>query len=222
MVAWREFWMKGVKHFFKNTEKPQGWLGNVMLYGMNRGHASVSDWGLSFLPDDQEGNLSSIADIGCGGGRNTAQLLKRFPVARVIALDHSSAAVGKTRRLNRKAVVGGRCQAICGNVSYPPFPADSFDIVTAFETVYFWPGPTTSFREIMRILKPGGIFLIVNEADGTDPAGQKWADMIQGMQIFNQQQLTHFLEEAGFSNITVHADRQHNWLCILSKKSQGV
>ena len=74
----------------------------------------------------------------------------------------------------------------------------------------------------MRILKPGGFFLIVNEADGTDPAGQKWADMIQGMQIFNQQQLTHFLEEAGFSNITVHADRQHNWLCILSKKSQGV
>ncbi len=31
-----------------------------------------------------------------------------------------------------------------------------FDAVTACETVYFWPGMQESFREVRRVLKPGG------------------------------------------------------------------
>ena len=47
-----------------------------------------------------------------------------------------------------------------------PFEDARFDAVTAFETVYFWPDPARCFREIWRVLKPGGTFLICNECGG--------------------------------------------------------
>ena len=39
----------------------------------------------------------------------------------------------------------------------------SFDVVTAFETIYFWPDIEHCFNEVKKVLKPGGQFVIVNE-----------------------------------------------------------
>ena len=39
------------KQFFNNTRKPNGWMGKMMVNGMNQGHAAVSDWGLSHFPN---------------------------------------------------------------------------------------------------------------------------------------------------------------------------
>ena len=70
-----------------------------------------------------------------------------------------------------------------------------------------------SFREVYRTLQPGGIFLIVNEADGEDPQANKWLSIIDGMRIFNRSQLVGFLTEAGFSNVIVNQDAKRHWLC---------
>ncbi len=44
------------------------------------------------------------------------------------------------------------------SVAELPFKAEQFEVVTAFETVYFWPELTQNFREVYRVLKPGGDF----------------------------------------------------------------
>ena len=44
------------------------------------------------------------------------------------------------------------------SVAELPFEAEQFDVVTAFETVYFWPELAQNFREVYRVLKPGGTF----------------------------------------------------------------
>ena len=36
-----------LKALFKNCGKPQGVLGKLMLHGMNAGHGTLSEWGLS-------------------------------------------------------------------------------------------------------------------------------------------------------------------------------
>lgn len=46
-----------------------------------------------------------------------------------------------------------------------PYGDGAFDLVTAFETVYFWPDLEKAFQEILRTLKPGGRFLLVCETD---------------------------------------------------------
>ena len=208
------------KQFFNNTRKPNGWMGKMMVNGMNQGHAAVSDWGLSHLPNVPTKSYFMMADFGCGGGRNTAELLKRFPTATVTALDYSKVSCDKTKQFNRHAVQAGRCKIVQGDVSTLPFEAETFDGITAFETVYFWPGPMESFQEVYRVLKPGGTFMIVNESDGTKQEDEKWTGIIEGMRIFTQEQLTQYLKEAGFSRIAAHVNQEQHWLCVLAEKVQ--
>ena len=184
-----------------------------MVGSMNHAHAASADWGLSYLP---ETGLNEIAELGCGGGRNIRALLRKYPAATVTALDYSKISVEKARSVNRKGLQAGRCRIIQGDVSHLPFENSAFDLVTAFETVYFWPGPTESFREVYRTLRPGGIFLIANESDGENSQDDKWLSVIDGMRIFNQTQLTTFLTEAGFSEVVVKRNTKKHWLCALA------
>lgn len=208
------------KQFFNNTRKPNGWMGKMMVNGMNQGHAAVSDWGLSHFSTVPAKSHLMLADFGCGGGRNTAELLKRFSTAMVTALDYSKVSCDKTKQFNRYAVQAGRCKIVQGDVSALPFEAETFDGITAFETVYFWPGPRESFQEVWRVLKPGGTFMIVNESDGTKQADEKWTGIIEGMRIFTQEQLTQYLKDAGFSRIAAHSNQEQHWLCLLAEKAQ--
>ena len=202
-----------LKVFFNNTRKPEGLLGRCMVGSMNHAHAALADWGLSYLP---ETGPAEIAELGCGGGRNIRALLRKYPAATVTALDYSKISVEKARSVNRKGLQAGRCRIIQGDVSHLPFENSAFDLVTAFETVYFWPGPTESFREVYRTLRPGGIFLIANESDGENSQDDKWLSVIDGMRIFNQTQLTTFLTEAGFSEVVVKRNTKKHWLCALA------
>lgn len=187
---------------------------------MNRAHAALADWCLSCLP---EIDPAEIAELGCGGGRNIRVLLRKYPAATVAALDYSGMSVEKARHVNRKGLQASRCRIIQGDVSCLPFEDGTFDLVTAFETVYFWPGPTESFREVYRTLQPGGIFLIVNESDGEDPHASKWASAIDGMRIFDGDQLTRFLTEAGFSKVIINRNAKKHWLCVLAmRKNSGL
>lgn len=204
-----------VKKYFNNIRKPEGLLGKILLNDMNKVHAAVSDWGLSQLAGLTP---AAIADLGCGGGRNVACLLKLFPTAVVTAVDHAEVSVTKTRRFNRRAIAEGRCRVLWGEVSSLPLAENAFDLVTAFETVYFWPGPVTSFQEVFRVLRPGGFFLIVNASDGSRRDDRKWLKLIDGMRIDDSGQLTDFLLEAGFSEVAVNHDAVRHRLCLLAKK----
>ena len=72
------------KKFVSQTRKPDGFLGKMMLSSMNSGHAKLADWGFSHLPNISPENA---VDLGCGGGRNAGELLKKYPNARVTAVD---------------------------------------------------------------------------------------------------------------------------------------
>ena len=177
-------------NFFEHTRNPQGLGGKIMVSMMNRGHASVARWGMQHL-ELKDGSL--VLDAGCGGGANMAAMRKRFSGGLVIGLDHSPVSAAKAEKVNRRAVAAGLCRVTVGDVASLPFPDSTFDLVTAFETVYFWPDPEQSFRQMLRVLKPGGCFLICNEADGSDPAQEKWCAIIKGMKIYTAGQLERFL-----------------------------
>lgn len=151
---------------FTNTRKPEGLGGRLMVAMMNWGHAPVARWGRSFLRLKAG---ASILDLGCGGGANLAILLKLCPDGTAVGLDYSSVSVRKASAVNCRAIAEGRCQVIQGNVQELPFADDSFEQVTAFETIYFWPNLEEAFQQVFRVLKPGGSFLVCNESNGEDP-----------------------------------------------------
>ncbi len=203
------------KAFFNQTRKPEGFLGKMMLKRMNPGHASLADWGIAQLPAL---SVTSIAELGCGGGRNIAALLKKYPAAKADGIDHSPLSVKNAVQHNADAIKGGRCTVTEGDVSAMPFGTGVYDLATAFETVYFWPGLTRCFREVYRILKPGGVFLIVHESDGTDSTGKKFETLIDGMTIYTAQELKNALEEAHFQEVSVFHHQNRPWIAVVAKK----
>lgn len=43
-------------------------------------------------------------------------------------------------RSHRDMIASGRCEVVGGDVLAMPFTDGRFDLATAFETIYFWPG----------------------------------------------------------------------------------
>ena len=201
--------------YYQNAKKPKGLFGIHILNRMNRSHFDLSSWGRSFLNDLK---ADSIIDIGCGGGMNIEQMLKLFPTSFITGVDYSMTAVKKAAKRNKKAIKDKKLIVEQGDVSNLKYQDNSFDLVTAIETVYFWPGPETSFNEVYRILKPNGTFMITQEADGLNPDDDRLLDMIKDMNIFTKEKFETMLSQIGFHDITIHHDLDKHWLCIVCKK----
>ena len=201
--------------FFENTRKPQGFGGKIMVKMMNSGHSKLAKWGFTKIYAKSN---AKVLDIGCGGGANIANWLAKCTNGHVTGIDYSKVSVEESKKLNAIAIKQGKCDIVYGDVSSMPFDEESFDCVSAFETVYFWTDLEKSFAEVNRVMKSGGTFLICNESDGTNSADEKWAKKIGGMKIYNEEQLYTALENAGFCNIKSYVNAKKHWLCIVANK----
>ena len=108
------------------------------------------------------------------------------------------------------------CDVLRASVAELPFESEQFDLVTAFETVYFWPDLPQCFREVYRVLKPGGTILICNESNGDTDRDEKWTEIIGGMTIHKDTELKAYLEQAGFHDVQIH--KKKSWLCVTARK----
>ena len=203
------------KDYVSQTRKPEGFLGKMMLSGMNAGHAKLADWGLTHLPAITP---TKAVDLGCGGGRNAGELLKKYPEAYVTAIDYSELSVEKARDYNKVMISAGRCTVEQGDVSDLKLPAEAFDLATAFETIYFWPDLEKCFAQVARVLKPGGYFMICNESDGTDAASLKFEKIIDGMKNHTVEEIEAALLSAGFSEVKSDHHPSKPWITVLARK----
>ena len=205
-----------LRKFFSNTGKPQGTMGKIVVAMMNRGHAGVAAWGFSHL--DLCGD-EHVLDCGCGGGANIAVFLRMADEGHVTGLDYSPVSVDKAREVNHAAIAAGRCEIVQGNVLELPFDDGRFDVVTAFETVYFWPELARCFAEIHRVLKPGGVFMITNEATGKTKSHEKWQKIVDGMSVYTGEELESLLTNAGFARVVIDEDLKRDRLNVRAYKA---
>ena len=203
------------KAFVSQTRKPEGFLGKMMLSGMNSGHAKLADWGFSHLPEIAP---EKAVDLGCGAGRNVGELLKRYPEAHVTGVDYSELSVEKAKEYNKDFTAAGRCSIRQGNVSELSLPGEAFDLATAFETIYFWPGLERCFARVAKVLKSGGTFLICNESDGTDPTSVRFEKIIDGMKNYTAEEIETALRSAGFSEVTSDHHPSKPWITVVARK----
>lgn len=189
--------MGKTNNFFSQCAHPQGRMGRLMLLFMNHGHASLTNWGLSFA-NFRDG--MTMLDIGCGGGATLKRLLKRSRNGKAFGIDISEESVAKAREVNR-SLLDKQVFVQQGSANKLPYQNGQFDLVTAVETVYFWPDLPNCLQEVRRVLKPGGQFVIMVEVLDSD---SKWTDMVKGMTAYPPEQLMKMLDDAGFVNTAVH------------------
>ena len=199
-----------LKSFFTNCANPKGRMGRLMLRFMNFGHAPLTNWGLDLVDFQDEWTM---LDIGCGGGATLKRLLKRSKGSRVYGIDISEESVAKARKVN-DALLGKRVFVTQGSAEELPYDDGLFDLVTAVETVYFWPNLPDCLQEVHRVLKPGGRFAIMVEVLEAD---SKWIDLCEGMTAYSPEQLKDLLEEAGFIQTEIHR-KKPSYTTILGVK----
>jgi SAM-dependent methyltransferase len=205
----------------RQCRKPAWWPGRLFLGIMNRSHRSVTAWGLEHLTIAKD---ATLLDVGCGGGRTIHTLATMASERTVYGIDYSSASVAASARTNTAEIRVGRVDVRQGTVSHLPYRDGMFDVVTAIETLYYWPDPVADLREVGRVLKPGGQLLIVAETY----KGRRFDSFYRpAMMLLRATYLTpdehrELLISAGFSPVEIFEEPKKGWLCAVGRKIAAV
>ena len=206
------------KELIKNARKPVGELGHQILDRMNKSHESMAQWGVSHFDIAED---SKILDIGCGGGKNIERFAKQISKnGRVVGIDYSEVSVEKSIELNREAIERGNVNVLQASVSDMPFYDETFDIVTGFETIYFWPDFLCDLKEVNRVLKKDGLVFFCNEAVYREGEMEKYDDLVEllDMKIYSEEVLKESLEKTGFTDFRAFVNDKNDWICVLARK----
>ena len=206
------------KELIKNARKPVGELGHKILDRMNESHESMAQWGVTHFEINED---SKILDIGCGGGRNIERFAGQISEnGRVVGIDYSEVSVEKSTKLNQDAIDAGKVNVLQGSVSEMPFYDETFDIVTGFETIYFWPDFINDLKEVNRVLKKDGLVFFCNEAVYREGQMEKYDDLVEllDMKIYSEDVLKESLEKTGFKDFKAYVDEEHDWICVTARK----
>jgi len=186
---------------------------------MNKRHSGVTDWGLSHVAIPRDG---AVLDVGCGGGRTIAKLAAASGEGKVCGLDHSVESVRLASITNAEMISAGRVAISQGSVSQLPYADDTFDLVTAVETHFFWPDLTGDVREVWRVVKPGGRFAIIAEVyKGANTTSSRMVEKHgpeYGMKLLAPDEHRNLLAGAGFENVEVFTEPSRGWVCVTGRK----
>ncbi len=149
----------------------------------------------------------TVLDIGSGSGTDVLfASLKVGRSGKVYGLDITPAMIEKARA--NIAKMGARnVQILEGDATKIPLPDASVDVVTSNGVLNLVPDKPSAFREIFRVLKPGGrlqLADIVVQQDvgavcGLNP--QLWADCIGGAAV--EPEYLETIHGTGFQNVQV-------------------
>jgi len=187
---------------------PRGFTGVVTGRLMNTFHRPAYRAGLAALPAVPH---PVCLDIGCGGGKAVQMLARQFRDAKVFGLDHSEEMIRLASRVNRFLIQKGRVEIVRGSVSALPFPDASFHIITAFETIQFWPEMDHSLAEVRRKLNASGTLLIVNRLPRE---GTRWHAFAQ---IKDPEDYRSRFRHAGFSEMNVDTGMVKGWIVLTAR-----
>lgn len=174
-----------------------------------------------------------VLDLGCGRGRETFMAATLAgPSGKAFGLDLTQAMVDLARRTAGESadVQAGRIQVefVQGDIETLPFPDQAFDVVISSCVINHARDKQRVYREIHRILRPGGRFVIADavtkeplpEAVKTDP--QAWADCYGG--AVTRKEYLASIAAAGFPVVQVLTSREYlkNGFDFMSLTLSGV
>ena len=202
----------------RQLRKPSDRTGRAVLARMNVSHGPVTEWGLSHI---KVGETFTVLDVGCGGGRTIDRLASMATRGKVCGVDYSEASVAASRETNANWIAQGRVDIQQADVSKLPFPDAAFDLVTAVETHYYWPDLPRDVREVMRVVKPGGKFVIIAETYRgrvNDWAYRPTMTLVLRASYLTPEQHRALLVEAGYVDVQVFEDKSRGWICAVGTR----
>lgn len=203
--------MKTLK-MFEIGKKPAGIAGKIAGILMNSLHNRLY---IQLLQRKQVDPGQRLLDAGCGGGMFIKMLNARYPESEICGIDHSQTMLALAKKTNRKGLYRSKVRILNAQISKLPFENDHFDVVTAFDTIQFWP-LEQALAQVCRVLKHGGIFVIINRYPDINSG---WYER---MQIKDTGEYRRNLERAGFSEIETDIELKKGWIFVRGRLKRTV
>lgn len=131
-----------------------GRLGGIIMARANRDAAAQVIELLDVRPDNK------VLEVGFGPGVAIQLLLHRVSAGSVTGVDQSMEMVRQATVRNAEALGSPRVDLHHGSVERLPFADETFDKALAVNSMQAWPDVRLGLREILRVLKHGGNFVL--------------------------------------------------------------
>ncbi len=162
-----------------------------------------------------------VLDVGCGLGAVDVVLVERHGAGHVTGIDLEPDLVAKARMRTARAGLAERIDTVQVTPGPLPFAAESFDVVFSKDSIVQIPDKRAIFREMHRVLRPGGDLIVGDWLRGGD--GPYSPEMIE---YFRLEGITYnmaspsdshaALVEAGF--VDVRIDDRSDWYRDLARR----
>ncbi|HET9427968.1 MAG TPA: methyltransferase domain-containing protein [Allosphingosinicella sp.] len=172
---------------------------------------------------------AKVADIGCGCGASTIVMAKAFPNSQFVGFDYHGASIERAREAALEE--GGAPNLRFEVAKAKEAPGGDYDLVACFDCLHDMGDPVGAARHVRSMLKPDGIFMLVEPfagdtlADNLNPVGRMYysastmictpgslaqeVGLALGAQA-GEARLTEVLKEAGFSSVRRAAETPFN------------
>ncbi|AKA68078.1 class I SAM-dependent methyltransferase [Clostridium scatologenes] len=209
--------MSEIAKRLNQCKKPNGELGKIIADDMNKSHFELTGWGLQKININTK---DTILDIGCGGGRTVNRLAGMAKEGKIFGIDYSIDCVKWSKDYNEKLIKDGKVEIIHASVEKIPFEDNKFDVISAVETIYFWPDLVENLKEVKRVLKPLGKLVIICEMYSSEKFKERNDEFVStsNMKIYTPGELKDIVEVAGYNNIKIDFIEEKNWLCCIGEK----
>ena len=149
--------------------RPHGFWGGVFGWFMDRRNARAQEFALQRLDVHK---TDTILEIGFGTGRLVRKLAKAAREGFVCGVDPSELMLRTAEKRTKKFRKKGLVELKLGDASALPWPDSHFDKAAALHCFHFWTDPVHDIAEVRRVLKPGGLLLLILRVH--KKAGPKW------------------------------------------------
>jgi tocopherol O-methyltransferase len=150
-----------------------------------------------------------ILDAGCGVGGSGIWLAKTYEVE-VVGITPVASQIDRARRYAREQGVADRVSFEQQDYTHTAFPANSFDVVWAMESVCHAPDKRRFLAEARRLLRPGGQLGMVEYlrtarpfTAASEPLLQSWLSGWAIPDLATAGEFHQWLGEAGFIDVGI-------------------
>ncbi len=149
----------------------------------------------------------SVLDVGCGTGKLLRRANTYWPEAQLIGVDPADGMIEMAKRLTPNATFfTGMAEAL-------PLEDASVDLALSTSSFHHWQDQAAGIREIARVLRPGGYFILV------DASFPDWLVRVFRLKRFHSPaQLRTLFIQAGLHVQTQQTLAWRRWLATVGNK----